>query len=135
NVLDRKPFELTDHFPSALVKLKETRTLDLVLAPNLFHQQFRISNYLERFMPMLEGVVERSQQSAVFRIVVRLVAEILAQSRDFASGLVGDDNSVASGARIATRAAINVGDQERIGLRLLGKQATGFARNCTLAAK
>ena len=61
-------------------------------------------------MPMLEGVVERSQQSAVFRIVVRLVAEILAQSRDFTSGLVGDDNSVASGARIATRAAINVSD-------------------------
>ena len=81
-----------------------------VLPVNLLHQQLGVADHLQSHVAVLESVLQHGQQARVLGVIVRLVAEILAQSRDFTSGLVGDDNSVASGARIATRAAINVSD-------------------------
>src|SRR5215472_6632936 len=60
---------------------------------------------------MFDGVFERGDQSLIFGEVIGLVAEIFAETRDLASGLVFDDDAVAGRTGIAAGPAIGVSDQ------------------------
>src|SRR5580700_7556982 len=64
---------------------------------------------------MLNGIFEGCNQPLILGEVVGLVAEVLAEMGDLASGLILDDYPVTSGAGVAARPAVAVGDEVVLG--------------------
>ena len=67
------------------------------------------------FGPCCKGVFEGCDQSLILGEVVGLMAEILAELRDFTSGLILDDDAVAGGPGIAARTAVAMGNKVMLG--------------------
>jgi hypothetical protein len=59
--------------------------------------------------PVLDGVAQHSEQALVFRVIVRVVAEVFAELGDLFAVRVVDDSSVSSSAGIVTGSAVDVG--------------------------
>ena len=92
--------------------------LHLVDAFDLAHQQFRIADHLERFVSMLDGILQRRNQALILRKVVGLVTQVLAERRQLSSRFILNYNSITGGSGIAARAAVAMSDQ--VVLRGLG---------------
>src|SRR5580692_10196297 len=60
---------------------------------------------------MLNRVLEGCDQALILGEIVGLVAKVLAEMSDLASGLILDHHAVACGAGVAARAAVTVCDQ------------------------
>ncbi len=127
----RKPFQLSNQFFGAAVKILERRVLYLVDAFDLADQQFGIADQLEGFGTMLQSVFEGCDQALILGEIVGLVAEVLAELCNFASRLILDDYAIASWARVAARATVAVGDQMvlrrsfAMGVFAMGKERSG----------
>src|SRR5438067_192464 len=67
---------------------------------------------------MLDCVFERSNQALVFGKIVGLMAKILAEGSNVLSALILDDDAVTGGAGIAACAAVGVGNEIVVGLRV-----------------
>src|SRR2546425_682294 len=75
------------------------------------HQQLRVTDQFESFMSVLNGILKSRDQSLIFGEVISLMAEILAQRRDFPSALVVNNDAIASRAWIPARPSVAVRDQ------------------------
>jgi hypothetical protein len=105
------------------VEILESGILYFVDAPDLADQQLGIADQLKGFGAVLESVFEGRDQALVLGEIVGLVAEVLAEMGDLASGLILDDYPVAGGAGVAACAAIAVGDEVMLGRILAGVRA------------
>src|SRR5580698_4885822 len=97
------------------MKVFERQVLHFVDAFDLADEQFRVAYDFQRFVAMLNGVFERRDQSLILGEVVGLVAEVLAERRDFLSSLVLNNHPVTRRAGIAACAAVAVGGQVILG--------------------
>src|SRR5439155_1701849 len=95
-MFNRKPIQLGDQLFRPSMKVPQRGILNFVNALNLPHQQLRVTDQLERFVPVLDRVLEGSYQSLILGKVIRLMAQILAQRRDFPSALVVNNDAIAS---------------------------------------
>src|SRR5438552_7444810 len=93
------------------MKIPQRGILNLVDALDLPYQQLRITDQLERFMPVLNGILKSRDQSLIFGEVISLMAKILAQGRDFSPSLVVNNDAIASRAWIPARPTVAVRDQ------------------------
>jgi hypothetical protein len=69
---------------------------------------------------MLDGILERGEQSRVFGVVISLFAEMFVETCDLVSAAVIDHDAIAGWSRIAASATIGIcGNQVRgsLGLR------------------
>ena len=89
--------------------------LHLVDAFDLAHQQFGVTDHLQRFVSVLNGILQRGNQALVLRKVVGLMTEVLAERGNFLSFFILNHNPIAGGTRVAARAAIAVRDQVALG--------------------
>src|SRR5271169_5768838 len=76
---------------------------------------------------MLNGIFEGRDQALILGEVVSLVAEVLAEMRDFLPRLILNNDAVASGAGIAARTAVAVGDQVLLG-RILAMRVLAMGK-------
>jgi hypothetical protein len=67
------------------MKFLQGEVLHLVNALDLPHQQFGVAHHLDSLGPGLEGVLEGGNQTLIFREVIGLMAEVLAERRQLAS--------------------------------------------------
>jgi len=116
-VVDGEPLHLRDQFLGAAVKFLQRRVLHFVNAFDLPYQEFGIAYDLEGFVSVLDGILERRNQTLIFREVVGLVTQVLAESGNLFSGFILNNDAVAGGAGIATCSAIAMGNQIVFGAR------------------
>src|SRR5437763_609737 len=95
-MFNRKPIQLGDQLFHPRMKIPQRGILNLVDALDLPHQQLRVTDQFESFMSVLDRVLEGSYQSLILGKVIRLMAQILAQCRDFPSALVVNNDAIAS---------------------------------------
>src|SRR2546422_3067685 len=110
-MFNRKPIQLGDQLFRPRMKIPQRGILNLVDALDLPHQQLRVTDQFESFMSVLNRVLEGSYQSLILGKVIRLMAQILAQRRDFPSALVVNNDTIASRAWIPARPSVAVRDQ------------------------
>src|SRR5579872_4860851 len=63
HVPDIKPVQLRDELLGAPVKINQRRIFHLILPAQLPHQQLRVADHLESFVPVIHRVLQRGQQS------------------------------------------------------------------------
>src|SRR5438477_10330818 len=110
-MFNRKPIQLGDQLFRPGMKIPQRGILNFVNALDLPNQQLRVTDQFERLMSVLNRVLEGSYQSLILGKVIRLMAEILAQRRDFPSALVVNNDAIASRAWIPARPSVAVRDQ------------------------
>src|SRR5207249_4637296 len=110
-MFNRKPIQLGDQLFRPRMKIPQRGILNLVDALDLPHQQLRVADQFESFMSVLDRVLEGSYQSLILGKVIRLMAQILAQCRDFPSALVVNNDAIASRPWIPARPSVAVRDQ------------------------
>src|SRR2546428_7752113 len=110
-MFNRKPIQLGDQLFRPRMKIPQRGILNFVNALDLPNQQLRVTDQFERLMSVLNRVLEGSYQSLILGKVIRLMAEILAQRRDFPSALVVNNDAIASRAWIPARPSVAVRDQ------------------------
>src|SRR5580692_5128398 len=118
---DGEPVEFGDQFFGAPVQILQRCVFYLVDALNLADQQLRVANNLDGLGTVVKRVFESGDQALILGEIVGLVAEVFAELRDFSSGLILDDDAVASGAGIAAGAAVAVCDQVVLGWIFTGE--------------
>src|ERR1700678_4058429 len=127
-VADGKPIQLRDQLFGASVQVAQRGILYFVDAFDLANQQLGIADQFERLRAVLKRVFESTDQALVLGEIVGLVAEIFAESCDFASGLILDDHTVAGRAGVAAGAAVAVGDEVVVGSSVARDFALGEKR-------
>src|SRR5216110_1027653 len=110
-MFNRKPIQLGDQLFRPRMKIPQRGILNFVNALDLPNLQLRVTDQFERLMSVLNRVLEGSYQSLILGKVIRLMAEILAQRRDFPSALVVNNDAIASRAWIPARPSVAVRDQ------------------------
>src|SRR5205814_1443044 len=110
-MFNRKPIQLGDQLFRPRMKIPQRGILNLVDALDLPYQQLRITDQLERFMPVLNGILKSRDQSLIFAEVISLMAKILGQGRDFSPSLVVNRAAIASRAWVPARPSVAVRDQ------------------------
>jgi hypothetical protein len=114
-VVDGEPLQLRNQLFGAGVKFLQRQVLHFVDAFDLPYQEFGIAYDLERFVSVLDGILERRNQTLIFREVVGLVTQVLAERGNFSSGFILNYNAITGGTGIASSSAIAVGDQVVLG--------------------
>ena len=117
-VADGEPVQLGDQISCASMEVFQRGVLDFVNPFDLADQKFGVADHAKGFRSVLDGVLKRSDQPLVLSEVVGLVAEILAESGDLASGFVLNDDAISCRARIAACAAVDVSIQIKLGRNL-----------------
>jgi hypothetical protein len=115
NVLNLKTLELVDQLFRLAIDVEQGIALHLVNALDLFDQQLRIADDLHLFESMLMCVFESGHQATVFRKIVGLHAEKLAQFSETIALSVLQVDAEASRAGVSARATVDVGDQDFAG--------------------
>ena len=126
-VIDGEPVQLCNQLFGAAVEFLQRQVFHFVDALDLSYQQLRVADQLERFVSMLNGVLQRCDQALIFREVIGLVTEVLAERGNLSSRFILNYNTVTGGAGIASRAAIAMSDQVVLGWLggRRGKQTAG----------
>ena len=93
------------------MKFLQGEIFHLVNALDLPHQEFGVAYDFDRLWSGLECVLEGGNQTLVFREVIGLMAEVLAERRHRVPRLVLDHDPIPRGAGIAASPAIAIGDE------------------------
>ena len=97
------------------VKILKRGILHFVDSLDLADQQLGIADQLESFGTVLDRIFQSRDQALILGEIVGLVAEVLAEMGDLASGLILNDDAVASGTGVTAGAAVAVGDEVVLG--------------------
>ncbi len=64
---------------------------------------------------MLDGILQRRNQTLILREIIGLMAEVLAECCNLSPGLILNDDTIARRPRIAARSAVAMSDQVVLG--------------------
>src|SRR5579871_3759414 len=100
--------------------------LHLVDAIDLPHQQFGVTDHLQRLLFVLSRVLQRGDQRLIFSKIVGLMAEIFAQGCHLSASFILDNDAISGRTRVPAGTPIGVSDEMMLGrvLHVIRKKAT-----------
>jgi len=127
DVLEGDASDLVREQPRARIERQQSRMLDFVVAEHLLHEQQRVRPHVNSRVSVRASPFQRSEESAVFRHVVRRRADRSVELLDERTVRALDADAEPGGAGVAARAAIDVRDDAAVRVRgFAGSRVPGF---------